>query len=229
MIAAAIPAHRPLLAVVLLLALLLPAPAGAGWPGREAATTRLRVGSFLVASRDLADPNFRRSVILLVEYGPQGATGLILNRPTKIPFAKAIPEIDSLKRLGINLYLGGPVARYRVGLLVRSPKPLPENHARHLFGPVYFSTRLTTLLSLLKEVPPGVSVHAYAGHAGWAPGQLEEEVRRGGWHVVAADAATCFDTDPSEVWPTLIERLEPRAILTWLAPLPVRATRAGWR
>jgi len=208
--------HRRLLAVLLLLALLLPAPADAGWPGRVAATTRLQAGSFLVASRDLRDPNFRQSVILLVDYSDQGATGLILNRPTRVPFAKAIPEIDALKRLGINLYLGGPVARYRVGLLVRSPKPLPKNHARHLFGPVYFSTRLATLLSLLKEVPPGVSVHAYAGHAGWAPGQLESEVRRGGWHVIAADAATCFDTDPSDVWSTLIERVEPRAILTRL-------------
>jgi len=209
-------ARRPLMAVILLLALLLPTRAGAGWPGRDAATSRLRAGSLLVASRDLRDPNFRQSVILLVDYSDQGANGLILNRPTKVPFAKAIPEIDALKRLGINLYLGGPVARYRVGLLVRSPKPLPKNHARHLFGPVYFSTHLTTLLSLLKEVPPGVSVHAYAGHAGWAAGQLESEVRRGGWHVIAADAATCFDTDPSDVWSTLIERVEPRAILTRL-------------
>jgi len=209
-------ARRPLVAALLLLALLLPAPAHAGWPGREVATSRLRVGSFLVASRDLHDPNFRESVILLVEYGPQGATGLIINRPTKVPFAKAIPEIDSLKRLGINLYLGGPVARYRVGLLIRSPKPLPENHARHLFGQLYLSTHLTTLLSLLQEVPPGVSLHAYAGHAGWAAGQLESEVRGGGWHVIAADAATCFDTDPAEVWSTLIERVEPRAILTRL-------------
>jgi len=203
-------------AALLLLALLLPHPADAGWPTREAATARLGVGSLLVASRDLADPNFRESVILLVEVGKQGATGLIINRPTKLPFAKAIPEIDSLKRLGINLYLGGPVARYRVSLLVRSPKPLPADHARHLLGDLYLSTRLTTLLSLLKEVPPGVSLHAYAGHAGWAPGQLEAEVRRGGWHVIKGDAATCFDTDPAEVWPTLIERLAPRAILTRL-------------
>ncbi len=215
--------RRPLVAALLLLALLLPAPAHAGWPEREAATTRLHAGSFLVASRDLQDPNFRRSVVLLVEVSDQGATGLILNRPTKVPFAEAIPEIDALKRLGINLYLGGPVARYRVGLLVRSPKPLPENHARHLFGQVYFSDRLATLLRLVQAVPKGVTLHAYAGHAGWAPGQLESEIRRGGWHVVAGDAATCFDTEPSEMWPALIERAEPRAILTRLMvprPLP---------
>ncbi len=213
--------HRRLLAALLLLALLLAVPAAhAEWPGRVAAAARLRPGTFLVASRDLGDPNFRQTVILLVEYGKKGATGLILNRPTKLPFAKAIPEIDSLKRLGINLYLGGPVARYRVGLLVRSPKPLPENHARHLFGPIYFSTRLATLLRLVQEVPEGVTLHAYAGHAGWGPGQLESEIRRGGWHVLEGDAATCFDTEPSDVWPTLIERVEPRAILTRLmAPL----------
>lgn len=214
MIAAWAAPRRPLLAALLLLALLLPAPAGAGWPARAAATARLRVGSFLVASRALADPNFREAVILLVDYRATGAIGLIINRPTKIPFAEAIPEIDSLKRLGIHLYLGGPVARYRVGLLVRSPTPLPADHAQHLFGDLYLSTRLATLLALVKEVPPGVSLHAYAGHAGWAPGQLEAEVRRGGWHVIDGDAATCFDPDPAAVWPTLIERLEPGAILT---------------
>lgn len=224
---AAIAGYRPLVAVLVLLALPLPAPAGAGGPGREAATTRLHAGSLLVASRDLTDPNFRQSVILLVDYSAKGAMGLILNRPTQLPFAEAIPEIDSLKRLGINLYLGGPVARYRVGLLVRSPKPLPENHAQHLFGPVYFSDRLATLLRLVQAVPEGVTLHAYAGHAGWGPGQLESEIRRGGWHLLDGDAATCFDTDAAEIWPTLIERVEPRAILTRLesGPLAGRTVR----
>ncbi|HBB40666.1 MAG: hypothetical protein COW73_01735 [Nitrospirae bacterium CG18_big_fil_WC_8_21_14_2_50_70_55] len=212
-------AHRRALPAALLwLALLVPAPANGEGGAAAPPAAGLRPGSLLVASRNLRDPSFRETVVVVVDYAASGATGLILNRPTPVPFASAIPEIDALKRLSINLYLGGPVARYQVGLLVRAPAPLPAAQARLLFDSVYFSGQLTTLLALLKGVPPGVTVHAYAGHAGWGPGQLDAEVRGGGWHVTTANAATCFDTGAAELWPTLIERVEPRAILTRLEP-----------
>ncbi|RMF83878.1 MAG: hypothetical protein D6739_06695 [Nitrospirae bacterium] len=194
--------------------LLLAAPAarGAGWHDRKAAVAELAPGRLLVASRDLADPNFRHTVVLLVAYGGDGALGLVVNRPTRIPFSEAIPEIDALKRLGATLYLGGPVARYRVALLVRSPRPLPEGEGRRVFDSVYYTTRLKTLLALARKPRPEVTLHAYAGHAGWAPGQLESEILRGGWFVTRADAALLFDRPAAELWPTLIERVDPRLL-----------------
>ncbi|MGD2063380.1 MAG: YqgE/AlgH family protein [Nitrospirota bacterium] len=207
------------MAIVLLIGA-LPATAGHGTTravanNPAAAAVRDRAakvdkGVFLVANRDLADPNFRETVILIVDHGADGTRGLIVNRPTDIPFADALPEVEALQKLKDTVYVGGPVARYLVSLLVRSDQP-PEDTVP-VFDSVYFSHKLSALLYLLERSQPNATMRAYVGHAGWAPGQLSMELNRGDWHIATADAATIFDSDAEQVWPTLIERLEPRVL-----------------
>jgi putative transcriptional regulator len=173
-------------------------------------------GLFLVASRSLSDPNFQATVILVVDHGPDGTRGLVVNRPTDIPFTEAMPEVEALRKLKDTLYVGGPVARYLVSLLVRADDP-PEDTVQ-VFDSVYFSHKLAALLHLLDKRQAGVFMRAYVGHAGWAPGQLDMEIQRGDWHLATADATTIFDTPAGQVWPTLIDRLDPHLLQASISP-----------
>jgi len=204
------------------------APAAAGPAARDTAASdpvvaatrptstgrpaELHKGIFLVASRSLMDPNFQETVILLVDHGADGTRGLVINRPTDIPFTEALPEVDALRKLKDTVYVGGPVARYLISLLVRADQS-PEDTVR-VFDSVYFSHKLAALLHLLDKPQAAVTMRAYVGHAGWAAGQLAMEIQRGDWHLASADADAIFDAPPAQVWPTLIDRLDPHLLQT---------------
>ncbi|MDX2166424.1 MAG: YqgE/AlgH family protein [Deltaproteobacteria bacterium] len=170
-------------------------------PARPAHATRLAKGKFLVASRDLVDPNFFETVILLVDYDPHGALGVVVNRPTAVRLVEALPEVTELRRRKDVVFLGGPVARDRMLLLVRTSNA-PRQSFR-VFDRVYASGDLDALRHSLAH---GEGVRAFAGYAGWGPGQLDAEVARGDWLIGPADATALFDTAPSAIWDDLVER-----------------------
>lgn len=196
-----------LLAALLLLAARDSQTAQAAAAGASRPQPKLEKGKLLVASRDLGDPNFAATVILLVAYGPNGAMGVVINRPSDVKLSKVLPSIKQLRGRGDVLYIGGPVARDHVLLLVRSAKEPAD--ALPVFDDVYASSSLTVLRQQLerKDVK-GRHLQAFAGHAGWAPGQLDAELARGDWYVVTADATTLFTTPATEVWDKLIQRVE---------------------
>jgi putative transcriptional regulator len=159
---------------------------------------------FLVASRQLKDPNFLKTVVLLLEYSRSGAMGLVINRPTEVKLSNVLPKMEGLQDLADTLYVGGPVAKKQMLLLVRSgSKP---NDSRRVFDDIYVSSSRALLQKMINDGDQGKAFRLYAGHAGWAPGQLDREVKRGGWHVLQADVATVFEKVPSEIWPELIHR-----------------------
>ena len=162
-------------------------------------------GVFLVASRSLVDPNFRKTVILLTEYGELGSMGVIINRPTSVPLAVAFPEFTMLANRPDSIYLGGPVQVNSIRLLIRADDASED--VKHVFGSVYLIDNMDTLTRLYSADPLDDALHVYAGYAGWAPGQLEREVLRGDWHIVQADAETVFDKTPNSIWPDLIKFL----------------------
>jgi putative transcriptional regulator len=158
-------------------------------------------GKFLVAGRNIIDPFFSESVVLLINYGEKGAMGLIINRPTEMKLSVLFPEVEGLEEAD-PLFFGGPVDRQRMMLLVRSGSG-PEGALR-IFDGIYMSASRAVLERMAGSSAPGESFRMYSGYAGWAPGQLEAEIARGDWHVVQADAETVFEKDPSAVWPELI-------------------------
>ena len=164
----------------------------------------LSTGRFLVASKQLRDPNFARTVVLLLNYGERGARGVIINWPTGVKLAAMFPEIRGLQRRMDTVYLGGPVQRTRLLMLLRSDKP--RAGAEHVVDDIYVSTSRRLLFDALGRTGSAASVHVYAGYAGWAPGQLDREVARGDWHVLPADAETVFSETPGEVWRELIAK-----------------------
>ncbi|ROR32732.1 YqgE/AlgH family protein [Inmirania thermothiophila] len=152
-------------------------------------------GNLLVAAPHLRDPNFVHTVVLLVSHGG-GTMGLVLNRPSRVSVAEALPDIAALAGREDPLYIGGPVARGVVSVLARSAEALPK--AREVIPGVWMSLSREALGAALAR--PETPWRAYAGYAGWAPGQLEAEIARGDWRVVPARAEDVFAADPEGLW-----------------------------
>ena len=161
-------------------------------------------GMFLVASRRLVDPNFSESVVLLLEYGAKGALGLIINRPTKVQLTDLLPDIEELEERADIVYLGGPVSKNHVIVLMRSVQQPRE--AGRVFADTYVGSSMETLKQAVSMSLEGGTFHTYVGYAGWGPGQLDDEVSRGDWHVSPGEEAIVFDRVSEEIWPELIEK-----------------------
>jgi putative AlgH/UPF0301 family transcriptional regulator len=163
-------------------------------------------GKLLVASRELADPNFSETVILLVHYDPEGVVGLILNRRTDLPISHVLAQLKTAKDLSNPVYLGGPVETPTVFALLRSTDTLEG--AEHVFGGVYWISTKTALEKTISSRPdPGV-FHVYLGYAGWSTNQLRSEVRLGGWFIFQADDQTVFNDNPDFLWRQMIKKTE---------------------
>jgi len=195
--------ERRLLTVLAVLAASLPIPA----PSQP--ETDLGPGIFLIASRNLGDPNFAETVVLIVRYDENdGAMGLIINRPTDVPLSRVFRDLKEAKGRADPVYSGGPVEQGALlALLKTSSKP---QDAQKVFGDVYLISSRDLLTKTLADKVERSSFHAYLGYAGWGVGQLEHELALGGWLVLPADTASVFHSDPDSVWPRLIKRTELR-------------------
>ena len=185
--------------VLLLLALVLCQPLRA---------QGLAAGKLLVASREVADPNFGQTVVLLTRYGRSGAMGLILNRPSDIPLSVALEGMEQAKGGKDPIYVGGPVGRNGALALVRA-RTAPPGAARVLDGLFLISDRAGLSEALKTGATPG-SLRVYMGYAGWSAGRLEAEVAQRMWHVVAGTAGAVFDPYPGSLWRRLIPGAEPK-------------------
>jgi len=159
----------------------------------------LAQGKFLVAASNLRDSNFSETVIYLVANNTRGAMGVVVNRPTDVHLARALPHLEAQE----VIYAGGPVGRSSMIVLFRSNTLSLENTLA-ITGEISATSGLEHIALLAQEAASQFRVHA--GYAGWSPGQLDSEVARGDWHVLPGDAETLFDTNPASLWPTLIQR-----------------------
>ncbi len=164
-------------------------------------------GVLLVARPAMPDPRFSQAVVLLLEHGADGTLGVIINRSTNIPLARAVPDLEVPGKEGHRLYFGGPVALSTLLFLIRSEDP-PAG-ARNVITDVYYSADRATLEGLLTRRAGSDTLRLFAGHSGWAPGQLDSEIAAGDWSLVAGEAGTVFDTEVEAIWPDLIDRLPP--------------------
>lgn len=185
-------------------------------PGGLGIREELAKGKFLVAGRRLRDPNFRETVVFLVEYGMGGAMGLVINRPSDVKLSTVFPDIKELKERKDTIYVGGPVAANQMMLLIRSLK-VPESSTQ-IIEDVFFSTSWKLLERLMKKAGKNEQYRLFAGYAGWSPSQLDFERTRGDWYVVKADAETVFSQNPSEIWPELIRRVTVKWVRVQVPP-----------
>ncbi|MFQ5597310.1 MAG: YqgE/AlgH family protein [Nitrospiria bacterium] len=159
-------------------------------------------GQLLIAMPKLDDPNFRQTVILLCEYSPDGALGVVLNRPTELAVSTLIDGFQEVTG-GEKVFAGGPVSKNGMLILCRSER-FCDGHS--VFDGVFVPKDLEKIKS------PGAlgdlgEIRCFLGYAGWAPGQLEAELAEGSWKTLPSDSTLIFDADPSVLWPQMMRRL----------------------
>ena len=170
--------------------------------------------TLLLSMPQLQDPNFARTVILLCDFVPEGAFGLVLNRPTEMP-ASAMVRLDPPIRVGneLVLHVGGPVEPER-GWILLNDEPMDPEYRTIQHG-LYLSTSPGLLRKVL-ESSPAPRARILAGYAGWGPGQLDEELAQSAWLMADVELDLIFDIPPSRMWETAIRRLgaDPSALQT---------------
>ena len=154
-------------------------------------------GILLVAKPGLVDPNFRRTVVLVTQAADASTVGVILNRPTA----------RKHETTGEVIYSGGPVMREVLLALFRAERA-PEASAFHVLNGVYLSMHPRNIEMLLQK--RGERYRLFAGFAGWAPGQLESEMRRDGWYMLPASAELVFRADTAGMWEELVRKARGR-------------------
>ena len=163
-------------------------------------------GRLLVAAPVLSDPNFARTVVLLLDHDDEGTLGVVLNRPSHVPVGAVLPPWDGRTTGTDVLFTGGPVAddnALALGLLpgpYDGPEPDGFRRVAGPFGLVDLDVDPDASLSVLD------AVRIYAGYAGWEAGQLEDELAEGAWYVVDGGPADVFAADPSDLWRAVLRR-----------------------
>ncbi|HET7735797.1 MAG TPA: YqgE/AlgH family protein [Nocardioidaceae bacterium] len=178
----------------------------------------LTAGRLLVATPLLVDPNFLRTVVLLLDVDESGALGVVLNRPSPVPVHSVLPDWAERVPQPDVIFAGGPVATdsaLAVAYLGGGEGEEPVGF-RTVFGNTGIID-LDTPAELLTDVVGGVRV--FAGYAGWGPDQLQGEVAEGSWFVVDSLFRDVFGGDPDRLWAEVLRR-QPGE-LAWLSTMPV--------
>lgn len=151
----------------------------------------------------LNDANFRRSVVLLCEHGPEGSFGLILNRPLTLRLNEVVENFEHAEHL---LSLGGPVQPNTLHFLHRCGDRVPE--AISIVDGVFWGGDFD-VLPLLFETGEGeqADFRFFLGYAGWSPEQLDDEIEAGGWILTTAGAAEVFPAEPDQLWRGVLRRM----------------------
>jgi putative transcriptional regulator len=164
-------------------------------------------GKLLVAAPQLADPNFARTVILLLQHHDEGALGVVLNRPTSATVAEALPDWEPLAGSLPVLFQGGPVAVEGALCIARLQGPEVPPGWQALALPELRQVGIVDLDSAPVMVATRVDrLRIFAGYAGWGAGQLEREIRAGGWYVLPPDARDPFTPRPTDLWREVLRR-----------------------
>ncbi|WP_182111879.1 MULTISPECIES: YqgE/AlgH family protein [unclassified Actinotalea] len=167
------------------------------------ARTSLVPGDLLVAVPHLADPNFRRAVVLLLHHDHEGALGVVLNRPIAVPVGSVLPAWHDAVSEPATLFQGGPVGLDgALGLAVLRVGVEPPASV----SPVTTSFGLVDLDGDPDEARGVLGMRVFAGHAGWGGAQLEDEVAAGDWFVFPALPSDAITSDPERLWRAVMRR-----------------------
>ena len=174
-------------------------------------------GKLLLAGPALRDPNFDRTVVLICEHSEEGAMGLVLNRPSAATLGEAVPDLAWVAETEAPVYVGGPVAPD--GVIVLAEWEDPSRAALRVDADVGFvpggADDTDDLATAVRRA------RVYAGHAGWGPGQLEEELAEEAWIVEPPEREELFYEDPEHLWAAVLRRKGREfALLSTMPPDP---------
>jgi putative transcriptional regulator len=181
-------------------------------------------GRLLVATPPLVDPNFDRTVVLMLAHNPDGAVGVVINRPTDTEVGAVLPQYSAQVAPPSQVFEGGPVEPgviLGLGLHVAPPPategavdPVDVDHWNPVIGALG-TVDLTRDPDQLRDLR---ALRLFAGYAGWGAGQLENELAARAWLVVELDEADVFTANPDELWRVVLARQS--SPMAWLANYP---------
>ncbi len=158
-------------------------------------------GQLLIAGPGLLDPNFWRTVVLVVEHTDEGALGLVLNRPSETTVGDSVPELEELLEREDRLFVGGPVQPSAVIVLAEFEDA--TDAALIAFDDVGV---LGAGVAAVDSLIGARQARAFVGHAGWGPGQLDAELERTDWILESARGEDAFSDDPRDLWSSVLTR-----------------------
>lgn len=183
----------------------------------DAGVEQTLTGRLLVASPELGDPHFARTVVLLVDHDESGALGVVLNRPSTTDVREILPDWHLYATPPQVVFQGGPVGRdsalalaSRTGGAGEEDEPLGFRHVHAGIGLVDLDSPAELIAGLI------TSMRVFAGYAGWESDQLEAEIDAGAWFVVDASPGDLSADEPERLWEQVLRRQPP--------PLAVVAT-----
>jgi putative transcriptional regulator len=168
-------------------------------------------GRLLVATPAIGDPNFERTVILLLDHDDDGALGVVLNRPSDLEAADVLPGWSDLAVQPGVVFSGGPVEREGIIGLGRRSAPDPEAPFQITIGSVGVIDLSAEPIDLVGAVE---GIRLFAGYAGWGAGQLESEILAQGWWLVDAEPSDPLTDDPDALWARVMDR-QPDPLRRW--------------
>jgi len=170
-------------------------------------------GRLLVASPDMLDPNFERSVLLLLEHTDDGALGLDLTRPLELESGDVLPAWQPYLTTPAAVFSGGPVERaVAIGLARRDAAPSES------WQPLPSGVGVIDLSMDPDDVPGVARLRIFAGYTGWSPGQLEMELAIGSWLSLEVEDGDVFTASPQTLWRLVLRRQ--RGAAAWYADFP---------
>jgi putative transcriptional regulator len=172
--------------------------------------TSVLAPGLLLSAPPLSDPNFERSVVLLSTHGPEGAFGWVLNGKPSMSFAELLVRariVDPVPDLAGVVRVGGPVSPEQVWLVYPSGSVPSELEGQLEVAPGIWASASRKVLESIasSRVPRGLIT--LMGYAGWAPWQLENEIKVGAWLPTDVNAEIVFDTPPAELWARAYQRV----------------------
>jgi len=174
----------------------------AALPGSdEAPAPTSLAGQLLVAAPWMGDPRFERTVILIVEHGPGGAVGIVINKPvgeqSLASVFRALGQKGDDISGSVRVFSGGPI-QLEVGFVIHSADyHRPETVA--LTDRISMTSSVAILQDIGVKRGPAKILVAF-GYAGWGPGQLEHEIEEHAWGIAEAEPTLVFDEDKDNVW-----------------------------
>ena len=165
-------------------------------------------GRFLVAGKRLRDPNFYKTLVLMVEHGSDGAMGLVVNRPSSVTVAHALSAHFELPETDDVVYVGGPVEPAALFILHNAPQ-FDSGESPVVPGLYVGSSEdvFETIVEQASSGDPSVRFRIFSGCAGWGSGQLESELDRGDWYFYPASPELMFHDDPYEAYDLVLQKV----------------------
>ncbi len=163
-----------------------------------------RKGGLLISEPFLPDPNFERTVVLICEHNEEGSVGFVLNKPSILKFDEAVEDVDGFSE---TLFVGGPVQQdtlhfiHRCGDILEGSIPVTDD--------IFWGGNYEQLILMIQNgsLDPG-NFKFFLGYSGWAPGQLEDELKQKSWIVINdATAEQVFDIEPKVLWKQILDDL----------------------